>query len=203
MRIQIPPRSRAVAPPILALIFFLLPSLSGCFGGAEVRDPRSEVALEKSHWLFPLYHYRERDGRRVVRPFFLIPISLGGKHASQVSSANGTLSDDESERLTGTDKPAWNDAAITGADRHPSGMGQQPSDVVEPGVWGSSQPQREATLGTGGISREHEVRAGETLYAISRQYYGQGAQWTRIAEANRDRIGNPTSLGIGVRLRIP
>ena len=198
MRIPMSTRSRAVAPPLLALLLLL--TLCGCFGGAEVRDPQSAVAVERSHWLFPLYHYQENQGRRVLRPFFLIPIPLGG--VTEYSSADDSLSEDRATRLGGTDVPAW------GSSEGAAGSGgvaraEQPTDIVEPGVWGSSQPRSEATLGLSDSGREHEVRAGETLYAISRQYYGSGAEWTRIAEANRDRIGNPASLGIGVRLRIP
>ncbi len=36
---------------------------------------------------------------------------------------------------------------------------------------------------------EHEVIAGDTLWEIAEAVYGNGAEWTKILEANKDSIG--------------
>lgn len=51
--------------------------------------------------------------------------------------------------------------------------------------------------------RTHEVRPGETLTMIARQYYGRAEGWRRIYEANRDVITDPNVLRVGMTLEIP
>ena len=51
--------------------------------------------------------------------------------------------------------------------------------------------------------RRHRVRAGETLYAIARRYYGDGDKWRTILRANRDRLPSPGALRAGQVLVIP
>lgn len=52
-------------------------------------------------------------------------------------------------------------------------------------------------------SVEHTVVSGDTLFGISRQYYGNASGWDRIYQANRDVLSNPNRLSIGMVLRIP
>ncbi len=47
------------------------------------------------------------------------------------------------------------------------------------------------------------VRPGDTLRAIAHRVLGDEARWTAILDANRDRIGDPENLPIGVTLRMP
>jgi len=183
--------SRSIA--VIALCALALP-ITGCAGGSAERAPRSDVAVKKSTWVFPLYSYSRTEERKTVRPLFLFPISYGGGDPSvETADARG------GDRLSGADAPLWNDSSASG--------GPRSAEAVAPGVWGSSLPQPRATeyvdAGPTGGGREHEVRAGETLYAISRRYYGTGSDWTKIAEANRDRVPSPQALPIGARLRIP
>ena len=49
------------------------------------------------------------------------------------------------------------------------------------------------TVGTGG-SRYHTVQKKETLYSISRQYYGNPSKWKDIYAANRSEIGDPNKI---------
>ncbi len=51
--------------------------------------------------------------------------------------------------------------------------------------------------------RTHVVAAGETLYRIAQRYYGNGARWPEILEANRDQLKNANSVRPGMELRIP
>ena len=50
---------------------------------------------------------------------------------------------------------------------------------------------------------QHTAAAGETLTAIAQQWYGNGALWPRIHEANRDQIAHPNVIFVGQVLRIP
>lgn len=54
---------------------------------------------------------------------------------------------------------------------------------------------------TSDAGREHEVQAEETLYTIAEQYYGDGAEFTLIAEANNLSRDDP--LRVGQVLEIP
>lgn len=49
----------------------------------------------------------------------------------------------------------------------------------------------------------HQVGRGETLFAISKRYYGDGSMWKKLQEFNRDRIPNVDDIRTGVALRIP
>lgn len=49
----------------------------------------------------------------------------------------------------------------------------------------------------------HTVKAGECLWLIAKKYYGNGALYTKIYEANRDKISNPNLIYAGQMLIIP
>ncbi|MGO1542746.1 MAG: Gmad2 immunoglobulin-like domain-containing protein [Gulosibacter sp.] len=50
---------------------------------------------------------------------------------------------------------------------------------------------------------EHEVRAGETLWGIAQQHYGNGNLYPRLATANRHTIPNPNLIRPGDIVRVP
>jgi len=52
-------------------------------------------------------------------------------------------------------------------------------------------------------SRIHIVKRGETLSAISKQYYGTTTKWQKILDANRAVLKNPNNLAPGTKLIIP
>ncbi len=51
--------------------------------------------------------------------------------------------------------------------------------------------------------RSYRVKPGDTLPLISREVYGDPALWPRIAEANRERLGDPPVLYPGLTLDLP
>lgn len=51
--------------------------------------------------------------------------------------------------------------------------------------------------------RSHLVVSGESLWAIAKKYYGNGAQYQKIYEANKDIISNPNLIYPGQKLVIP
>ncbi len=52
-------------------------------------------------------------------------------------------------------------------------------------------------------ARLHTVADGDTLAAISRQYYGTIRYWPQLQECNRETLHGGTRLTIGQQLRIP
>jgi len=49
----------------------------------------------------------------------------------------------------------------------------------------------------------HIVRKGETLYEISRKYYGSANNWKKIFDANRNVLEDANKLTPGIKLIIP
>ncbi|SHH76260.1 LysM domain-containing protein [Caloranaerobacter azorensis DSM 13643] len=48
----------------------------------------------------------------------------------------------------------------------------------------------------------HIVQSGDTLWAIAKKYYGDGSQYTKIFNANKDKIKNPNLIYAGQKLVI-
>ena len=51
--------------------------------------------------------------------------------------------------------------------------------------------------------RSYRVQKGDSLYAISRKFYGDSSHIDRIFQANRDSLPSKNSLKVGQTLRIP
>jgi nucleoid-associated protein YgaU len=51
--------------------------------------------------------------------------------------------------------------------------------------------------------RRHEVVAGDTLWKLAEHYYGQGSDYPKIFEANRDQLDDPDRIRPGQMLKIP
>lgn len=49
----------------------------------------------------------------------------------------------------------------------------------------------------------YTVEAGDSLWKISEKFYGDGNQWRRIYEANRDEIKDPDMIHPGQTFTIP
>lgn len=52
-------------------------------------------------------------------------------------------------------------------------------------------------------AKSYTVKSGDSLWKISEQMYGNGNDWRRIYEANKDRIQNPDVIQPGWVLTIP
>ena len=51
--------------------------------------------------------------------------------------------------------------------------------------------------------RTHTVKRGDTLWALAKKYYGAGAKYPTIYNADKDKIKNPDLIQIGWVLKIP
>ena len=47
------------------------------------------------------------------------------------------------------------------------------------------------------------VQKKDTLYDLSRRFYGDQSRWREIWDANRNRVPNPDQLPVGIKLIIP
>jgi nucleoid-associated protein YgaU len=72
-----------------------------------------------------------------------------------------------------------------------------------------SQPQAQPTMTAGASAsggqgqRRYTVQAGDTLSKISREFYGDPTQYTKIFNANRNVLKDPNAIQPGQELVIP
>jgi len=85
----------------------------------------------------------------------------------------------------------------------------QPAPPVEPAPVAVTEV--ETTKGSEGKappapsagSQTYTMKAGDTLYGVARRFYGDGKLWTKIFEANKDKIRDVSDIRIGTVLVIP
>lgn len=63
--------------------------------------------------------------------------------------------------------------------------------------------EKERDASTAPTAKTYTVKAGDSLWAIAAKYYGKGAEYTKIAGANTDKISNPNLIYPGQVLTIP
>lgn len=66
-----------------------------------------------------------------------------------------------------------------------------------------SSPAKPSALPIGPNDRTHTVAENESLYAISKRYYGSGNLWRQLAAANVGRVGENGAARTGTRIVIP
>jgi hypothetical protein len=57
--------------------------------------------------------------------------------------------------------------------------------------------------GQGGGGQTYEVKSGDNLSKISKQFYGDANEYMRIFYANRDKLRDPDKIQVGQQLVIP
>src|SRR5687768_16980318 len=57
--------------------------------------------------------------------------------------------------------------------------------------------------GQGGSGETYEVKSGDNLSKISKQFYGDSDEYMRIFYANRDKLKDPDMIQVGQKLSIP
>ncbi len=78
--------------------------------------------------------------------------------------------------------------------------------TVDITVAAAAQPAQAQAQAVGATAAEpivYTVQPGDTLSKIARNYYGDANLYTRIFEANRDKLDNPNVIRPGQRLVIP
>lgn len=66
---------------------------------------------------------------------------------------------------------------------------------------GSKQVAKKSTKNT--KAKKYTVKKGDTLWNIAKKYYGSGAKYTKIYNANKNKIKNPNLIQVGWVLTIP
>ena len=69
--------------------------------------------------------------------------------------------------------------------------------------WCSPPPAQPKATTPEPAPQTYEVKSGDSLSRIARQFYGNANEWRKIYEANRDQIKDPDLIYPGQRLRIP
>ena len=77
---------------------------------------------------------------------------------------------------------------------------EQPKEQTKPKTVTVEQEQDKPTAPK---AKTHTVVRGDTLWGIAKKYYGNGAQYTKIYNANKDKIKNPNLIYVGQVLTIP
>jgi LysM repeat protein len=78
------------------------------------------------------------------------------------------------------------------------------SDLVADISIDSSLPQPQAAAAGGGSAGQtYTVKSGDTLSKIAQQFYGKSSEYTKIFEANRDKLKDPDKIQVGQELVIP
>lgn len=62
---------------------------------------------------------------------------------------------------------------------------------------------RTQSANTQNTAKTYTVKSGDCLWKIAKQFYGNGAQYTKIYDANRDKIKNPNLIYPNQILTIP
>lgn len=71
-------------------------------------------------------------------------------------------------------------------------------------VAGVGSVHDEASAADGGVASQfYEVVSGDTLWAVSKKYYGKGSRYMEIFEANKPMLSHPDKIYVGQMLRIP
>ena len=101
-------------------------------------------------------------------------------------------------------KPAApGETTAAGAKPGPSG----PASTGTPSVGGVTGPSRESTVVQVGPAaprpQTYTTEKGDTLWGLATRFYGDGRQWKKIYEANRDVLPSSSDVPVGVALVIP
>lgn len=77
------------------------------------------------------------------------------------------------------------------------------SDVTADISVDSSRAMGAAAGGGAGSGQTYEIKSGDTLSKISKQFYGNANEYMRIFYANRDKLNDPDKIQVGQQLVIP
>ena len=67
----------------------------------------------------------------------------------------------------------------------------------------AEEKEEETTKAESVVERFYEAVKGDSLWKISRSFYGTGTRWQVLYDANREQMPSPDLLQIGQKLLIP
>ncbi|MDE0960434.1 MAG: LysM domain-containing protein [Planctomycetota bacterium] len=145
-------------------------------GTTESRAITSAGEESHGHWFFPFWRYEEVDGERTLYPLMMIPIPLGNSSGSDQAQFEEDLK---------WQKPVAEAIAPSGLD---------PSTVIDP-ISEISQLDP--------LARTYRLRQGDTLWSVSKRFYGTGQRWRDLVSANHAGLEDLHSIRIGTTIVIP
>ncbi|GHJ50110.1 hypothetical protein Cs7R123_74520 [Catellatospora sp. TT07R-123] len=80
-------------------------------------------------------------------------------------------------------------------------VAEAPAAPAKPAAAPAAKPAAATTKAKQAQERTYRVKAGDTLWDIAANYYGDGRQYMKIAKANN--IADPNQIDIGWVLKIP
>ena len=84
------------------------------------------------------------------------------------------------------------------------GVSAEPTVLTAPGDAAPADKTEEPPVVQDVVAkRTHTMKAGETLYSLAKQYYGDGKKWMIIHRSNKDKITDVADISIGTVLVIP
>jgi len=101
---------------------------------------------------------------------------------------------------------AWALYLFQEAQRRDPNLGEasQAIERVQNQINAAAQPAASnASAAAAPETRTYTVQSGDTLWAIAERFYGNGSEWNKIQDANRDQIPNPDMIQPGQALTIP
>lgn len=117
------------------------------------------------------------------------------------------------EVLQGMEQVSAVDNQLNIASPGPDALAKAESDSETVTVGGGSEPtttDAEVTLDGPDVdgaaptdAQTYTVQSGDSLWKIAEQFYGKGAEYMKIFEANRDQLDNPDLIRPGQVLNIP
>jgi nucleoid-associated protein YgaU len=84
----------------------------------------------------------------------------------------------------------------------PSATGEVPPMADLPALPALTEP---VIIETPAVSSHttYTIEKGDTLWGISKKFYGKGGNWQQILDANTDKITDPNKLKMGTVINIP
>jgi nucleoid-associated protein YgaU len=79
----------------------------------------------------------------------------------------------------------------------------EPAPVAVTEVETTTGPEGKPSSAPSAGSQTYTMKAGDTLYSLARRFYSDGKLWTKIFEANKDKIRDVSDIPIGTVLVIP
>jgi proteasome lid subunit RPN8/RPN11 len=76
-------------------------------------------------------------------------------------------------------------------------------DATKSALQETRRKLRQANPPTTAFVIHYRVQGGDSLWDLARAFYGDPLEWTKILDANRDRIADPDRLTVGQNLDIP
>jgi nucleoid-associated protein YgaU len=94
--------------------------------------------------------------------------------------------------------------SVTREQLQEAGLGKPASGAATAESEGSAAGESATTdASTGETARFYVIQKGDTLYAVAKEFYGNGMKYPQLFEANREVIEDPDKIYPGQKIRIP